>query len=239
MERPELDWRTLDAPAPDRAPMDDPDASALVPRRWIVPLALLLIAIALAGAALLTASAPQAEVVVGGGTELRLPDPSGGVAGGAAGPVSSGATDVVLVVDVEGAVERPGVYRLVAGSRLADALEAAGGFSPSVDAAAARSALNLAARLEDGQQIVVPGLGDPARASSGPSATSQSGGLVDLNRATAQELEALPGIGPVTSGKIIAAREAAPFQAVDELLSRKLVSSSTFEKVRALVTVGG
>jgi competence protein ComEA len=239
VERPELDWRSLDAPASDRAPEDDADASGLLPRRWIAPLALLLVAIALAGAALLTASAPQAEVVVGGGAELRLPDASGGLGAGAADPVSSAAADAVLVVDVEGAVERPGVYRLAAGSRLADAVEAAGGFSPGVDAAAARSALNLAARLEDGQQIVVPGLGDPAPPSSGPSGSSQGGGLIDLNRATAQQLESLPGIGPVTSGKIIAARETAPFQTVDELLSRKLVSSSTFEKVRTLVTVGG
>src|SRR5206468_2492506 len=98
------------------------------------------------------------------------------------------------------AVLRPGVIELPAGSRVADALDAAGGYSPQADLAAAAGQVNLAATLRDGQQIVVPAVG---AASSGGGGTG--GGLVNLNTATAEELDALPGIGPVTVDKIVAA----------------------------------
>jgi competence protein ComEA len=152
-----------------------------------------------------------------------------------------------LVVDVAGAVLRPGVYHLPAGSRVADAIAAAGGFGPRVDAPATQ-ALNLAAPLADGAQVRVPSRDDAAgRGAASPGTGSgtasgsgaASGGPVDLNTATSAELDALPGIGPVTAGKIIASREERPFSAVDDLKTRKLVGTSVFAKLAGLVTVGG
>ncbi len=155
----------------------------------------------------------------------------------------SAATNQLLVVDVAGAVARPGVYRLPAGSRVADALASAGGFGPRVDAQRVAIELNLAAPLADGQHVLVPSRDDTAPGGSGGGAGSGAGNdpaqsrLIDLNRATAGELDTLPGIGPVTAAKIITSRETAPFTAVHDLLDRKLVGQKTFDGLADLVTV--
>jgi competence protein ComEA len=148
-----------------------------------------------------------------------------------------------IVVDVEGAVVRPGLHRLPFGSRVGDAIAIAGGYSPQVDIDAAAALLNLAESLVDGAKVHVPARGEavsattPARepGAAGPAGAS---GLIDINTATSEQLDTLPGIGPVTAAKIIAAREEAPFASVDELLSREVVGSSTFEKLRSLVAAG-
>jgi competence protein ComEA len=158
------------------------------------------------------------------------------------GTSASGAA-LSVVVDVQGAVVQPGVHELPTGSRVADAIAAAGGYAPSVDIAAASQRLNLAEKLVDGSQIHVPSLGDGGAAPTSyesPTANGGAGavgGLIDLNSATAQELDTLPGIGPVTAAKIIDARSQAPFASIDELLARDVVGASTFEKIRELVTV--
>jgi len=151
-----------------------------------------------------------------------------------------GAAGGGVVVDVQGAVVRPGVQRLAAGSRVADAIAAAGGYGPRVDAGRIAAELNLAAPVKDGDRVVVPARGDPGpSAASGASdgGGSSGGALIDLNSATASELDTLPGIGPKTAQKIIDARAEKPFASVDELRDRKIVGAATFEKVRSLVTV--
>lgn len=150
-----------------------------------------------------------------------------------------------VLVDVEGAVVNPGLHSLPAGSRVGDAIAAAGGYSARVDIAAAAAVLNLAAPLADGTKVQVPARGEAATTSQQPILGEQpavvvepGGGLIDVNTATAEQLDTLPGIGPVTAAKIIAAREQTPFASVDELLSREVVGAQTFEKLRALVSVG-
>jgi competence protein ComEA len=174
----------------------------------------------------------------GGGANGQLPDPSVGELDPSAGPVQ-------IVVEVAGAVARAGVYDLAPGARVADAIAAAGGYGPRIDLARATAELNLAARVADGDRIIVPSRDDPPQAAGpGPasSATAPSpatrSGPVDLNRATADELDALPGVGPVTVAKIIASRTEHAFRSVNDLLSRKLVGSAEFTKIRKLVTVG-
>ena len=152
---------------------------------------------------------------------------------------TTGASGAELIADVQGAVVRPGIVHLPAGSRAGDAIAAAGGFGPRVAAERVGRELNLAALVRDGDQIVVPSRDDPpsgAAQSAGPGAGPATGPL-DLNRATATELDALPGIGPVTANKIIAARDEQPFTSVDDLRTRKILGSSTFEKIKDLVTV--
>jgi competence protein ComEA len=169
-------------------------------------------------------------------------------AGDASGPNGSGAAasgllgGSVLVVDVQGAVARPGVVRLAAGARVGDAIEAAGGYGPRVDAARVGSEVNLAALVKDGQRIVVPSRDEPARSApvgqgAAPGGDGAPGRPIDLNRASATELDTLPGIGPVTAAKIIAAREERPFARVEDLKARKIVGASTFDKIKDLVTV--
>jgi competence protein ComEA len=143
-----------------------------------------------------------------------------------------------LVIDVEGGVAHPGIARLAAGSRVADAIVAAGGYGPEADLLEAAK-LNLAAPLTDGQQVFVPlrGSGGGA-ATSGPEAGGGAGALVNLNTATPEQLDTLPGIGPVTVQKIVAARQERPFASLEELTERKVLTSSQVDKIRALVTLG-
>ena len=142
-----------------------------------------------------------------------------------------------LLVDVQGAVKRPGLVRVPAGSRVADAIAAAGGYTAKADLLTAASTINLAASLTDGAQVFVPLEGLAAQ--PGPSAPGAvvGGGLVNLNSATPEELEALPGIGPVTVQKIVAARTERPFATLEELLEREVMHSGQLEDIRNLVTL--
>jgi competence protein ComEA len=144
-----------------------------------------------------------------------------------------------LMIDVEGGVAEPGIQRLPANSRIADAIVAAGGFSPDADVPLASRQLNLAARLSDGQQVYVPRKGDASGTSgaAGSTAGPSPSGPVNLNQASPEQLDALPGIGPVTVQKIVAARQEQPFQTLDELVERKVLTSAQLTKVRDLVTV--
>lgn len=171
---------------------------------------------------------------------LALPTPIVSVA-----PSSAAAASGTIVVDVQGAVAAPGVHELPAGSRIAEAIAAAGGYASDADLAAAAATINLAQALLDGEQVRVPRIGESQVAGGGPPASGApaagggigaGGGLVNLNTATPEELEALPGIGPVTVQKIVAAREAQPFSTLDEMVAREIIDRGQLEDIRDLVT---
>jgi competence protein ComEA len=158
---------------------------------------------------------------------VRAVQVSAGVLGG---PSPSPATEVVVAV--AGAVRRPGLVRLPPGSRVADAVEAAGGVRPGTDL----GALNLARRLVDGELVTVgavgPGAGGP------PGIAGARGPLVDLNTATVSELDSLPGVGPVLAQRIVDHRtQHGPFVTVDQLREVDGIGDSRFNELRGRVTV--
>lgn len=244
MDRSATPWRVLD----DGSPGDETggsgaskaDAETLrvgsLPLSWTAIGGFVVAALLAIGAFAIAASAPRGDVTVDGGAALTA---SGSPRAGAVAP--SGTAQ--LLVDVQGAVLRPGLRELDPGARVGDAIAAAGGYGPRVDAERAGRDLNLAAALKDGDRIVVPSRDDPSGSTGseppapGGGESGGAGGLVDINSATAAQLDELPGIGPVTAKKIIDAREEKPFATVDELRERKILGSSALEKVRDLVTV--
>jgi competence protein ComEA len=136
-----------------------------------------------------------------------------------------------LYVNVVGAVRRPGLYRLKDGSRVADAVTRAGGPTPKAQI----ELVNLAARIVDGEQIVVP-----RRGLAGPSVAAPDGaaatGPVHLNSATLEQLDALPGVGPVTAQKILDYRQQhGAFGSVDELDAIAGIGPARLETLRGLV----
>ncbi len=135
----------------------------------------------------------------------------------------------VVVVDVVGAVARPGVVRLPAGSRVIDALLAAGGMTGDVDL----FLVNKVAFLRDGMRIYVPKPGEqPPAGSLGSSGEAK----IDVNRASEAELVSLPGIGPTTAAKIVRSRESKPFARPEELQTRGLVTARIYADIKDLVT---
>ena len=194
--------------------------------------------LALAGASLAAVALGAAAWLSFGGA-----DPSAAAPGlvslapaASASPVPSDAAADEMVVDVQGAVARPGLVRLAPGSRVADAISAAGGYTPQTDLLAAAASINLAAPLSDGAQVFVPVLG--LAGGPGPAAsTGTGGGLVNLNTASPEALEALPGIGPVTVQKIVAARQERPFATLEELVEREVMNRGQLEDIRDLVTL--
>jgi competence protein ComEA len=142
---------------------------------------------------------------------------------------SQGGVDVV--VDVAGAVREPGVYRLPAGSRVNDAVERADGPGPR----AAVEGINLAARLTDGQQVVVPEqVGGPGAAAAAAAATGTAGGPISAGTATLEELDTIEGIGPVTAQKIVDFRaEHGGISTVDQLDEIDGVGPATMDALRS------
>lgn len=247
-------WRILGEPTPSPS---EPVAAAGLPLPLLglgiaATVVLAVVAFMLAGAASEGAMVRvDGATTVAGSPALGTSEAAAGTDG--VGPGAGGAS-AVLVVDVGGAVARPGVYRLPPGARVGDAIQAAGGFGSRVDAARASAELNLAAVINDGDRIRVPSRDDPSPpppdpAGSGGTAAQGAGGgaaapegngpvgLLDLNSATSAQLEDLPGIGPVLAGRIIESREERPFRSVEELRERGILGSATYAKVADLVTV--
>jgi competence protein ComEA len=229
-------WRVLETPTTDPSPRS---AAAEAAPPLGIPSAIKIAAIC--AAALACAAVAIVVAVAGGSGDVRID-------GGSAMPIasSSGVAEPStsigggeLVVEIVGAVPKPGVYRLPPGSRLVDLVRLAGGYGPRVDTARAERELNLAAPIKDGDHVRVPSRDDEiGEAMPSSAAGSPAGALLDLNTATQAQLEELPGVGPATAQKIIAAREEAPFGAVEELRSRGVLGEKTFEKLRPLLTVG-
>jgi competence protein ComEA len=156
---------------------------------------------------------------------------------------STSTTVESIVVHAAGAVRAPGLYRMAKGSRVADVLEVAGGVADGADL----NRVNLAALVSDSERIFIPFIGVPMPGPTSGATGSQSGvggamdksGPVNLNTATEDELDALPGIGPATSAAIVSHREkVGPFTSVDDLLDVRGIGTSKLESLRDLVTTG-
>ena len=197
------------------------DRLDLLSRGEIAGLIVVLVAV-LGGAGLWYArSLPKPVTIAQGGPGARAPSSS------SPSPVPS------LIVDVAGAVRRPGVYEFGEGDRVIDAIERAGGPLAKADL----SLLNLAAPLTDGTQILVPKAGPPGAAPVAGGSGS-AGGLLNINTASATDLETLSGIGEVLAATIVEYRDQnGPFASVDDLEDVSGIGPATLEEIRDQVTV--
>lgn len=177
-------------------------------------------------------------------TEAGLPRASAAgssttVTSGGSAPAALGSappeTAGPLVVHVAGAVVRPGVYELAPGARVQAAVEAAGGAVPGADP----GALNLAAPVGDGERVYVPLVGETVPMAAGsPAVSAAAAGPVDVNRASAAELDELPGIGPATAAAIVEHREQhGPFASVADLEAVRGIGPAKLDALRDLVRV--
>jgi competence protein ComEA len=199
-------------------------------KRWLYPLLWILLGTGLSAAFFLISSPPR-------GTAVQLLPPP---------------TPAPVIVDVHGAVHNPGVYALPQNCRVKDAIDAAGGMTAETD----RDAVNLAAKLKDGDKLTVPAIGSPeveaeqklpspiqpeseaVERTTGLDAASPTGGFVNINTATAEALTQLPGIGPATADKIVAYREShGLFQNIEEIMDVPGIGSGKFEAMKDQITV--
>ncbi len=222
---------SLPRPAPPRSPIDRV-------REWVVwfgpsrlvATALAVIAVVVGGTWLLKGSPSRAEDV--------LPFAARATSTTVA-PVTSPSTTLAasIVVYVAGAVAKPGVYTLASSARVNDALTAAGGPATTADL----GVVNLAATLKDGERVYVPAVGDsiPPVLQIGPATYDTSPAeLVNINAATAEQLDVLPGVGPATAAAIIAHRQQhGPFQSVEQLGDVRGIGATKLDALRGLVTV--
>lgn len=193
-------------------------------KRWLYPLFWILLGIGLSAIFFLISSPPR-------GTAVKLLPPP---------------TPAPIIVDIHGAVNHPGVYALPQNSRVKDVIDAAGGMTADSNG----DAVNLAARLKDGDKITIPVEGttlevDPTAepvqeyAERSPEVEiSPSGGMININNATADELATLPGIGPSLAEKIILQRESRGyFKTIEEIMDVSGIGPSKFEQMKDRITV--
>jgi len=152
---------------------------------------------------------------------------------------SASAVARTITVDIEGAVVAPGVYELPEGARVSDLLDKAGGLTAEADSEWVGKTLNRASLLSDGGKLYIPKKGSVQGAATGnnntvPALRSLGEGGISLNTASEKELDTLPGVGPVTAQKIIAGR---PYQRLEELLEKKILTPSVYEKVKEKITL--
>jgi competence protein ComEA len=167
--------------------------------------------------------------------ELSLPMASSPSSSAAGAPSTT--EPPLLVVHAAGAVNAPGLYRLASGARVDDLITAAGGLASDADG----DRINLAAPLADGQRVYIPRVGETVPPAEGPTAApggSASSGPIDINTATVDELDSLPGVGPSIAQAIVDERERnGPFRSVDELERVRGIGPSKLDQIRDLVTV--
>lgn len=146
------------------------------------------------------------------------------------------ASESSITIDIEGEVINPGVYSLPADARVQDALAAAGGLSENANREYIAKTVNLAAKLQDGAKLYFPSQSESASTIQSSNTSSQVMGsaTININQASHSELDALPGIGPVTSQKIIDNR---PYTSVDELLTKKILGQKVFTQVKEKLSV--
>lgn len=197
------------------------------------------VVVILGGWWLLRAPAPptEARLPYAAGAGVTTTSGSAGTAGASPGATSPTSTiPTTLVVHVAGAVAAPGVYELPVGARVHDAVDAAGGASARADPAA----INLAAPVVDGERVYVALVGEsppPVVAGSPPAGSAAPAGPVDLNHATAEQLDELPGVGPATAAAIVQHRaEHGPFATVEDLDAVSGIGPAKLEALRELVT---
>ena len=146
-------------------------------------------------------------------------------------------TDKPIVVHITGAVPRPGVYALPQGARVQDGISAAGGFLAEAD----KTTINLAQLLDDGEKLDVPYIegGSPVITTPVPEVVTSTTELININTASAAELDSLPGIGPTTAQKIIDYREQnGPFVNAEDIINVSGIGPGTYERIKNLITVG-
>jgi competence protein ComEA len=172
-------------------------------------------------------AAPVESTLPMAGASGAAPDASPGT--------TSTSTPTELVVHASGAVRNPGLYRVPKGARVADVVQAAGGPVDGADL----DRINLAAPVADGAQIRILRIGEaaPAGGATGGDAGHVDGGPVNLNTASAAELEALPGVGPATASAIVEARGRRAFRTVDDLLDVPGIGPAKLGQLRDLVRV--
>ncbi len=194
--------------------------------------ALVLVLLGLAAAVLVTALAPR-----GGTTVVAATAPGASATGGPAGLAASPSPGA-LYVQVVGQVVHPGLYQVRDGDRVMDAVAAAGGFTPSAD----QAGINLARVVADGEQLVVPAVGEApaagAAGATGAGGVAVPGAKVNINTADATALESLPRVGPATAQKIIDWRtKNGRFRSIQDLRSVSGIGDATFAQLEPLVTV--
>lgn len=145
---------------------------------------------------------------------------------------------LTISIDVEGSVVKPGVYQFDDGDRVEDAIEAAGGLTEQADLVWIEKNMNRAAKLTDGGKIYIAKKGEPGVAEvlvgKQENTLGVTTGLININSASQSVLESLPGVGPVTAGKIIDGR---PYQSVEELKSKKAIGNSLYDKIKDKLTI--
>ncbi|OGG07732.1 hypothetical protein A2872_02090 [Candidatus Gottesmanbacteria bacterium RIFCSPHIGHO2_01_FULL_42_12] len=135
----------------------------------------------------------------------------------------------IILVDVAGAVEKPGVYQLTNDSRIVDALIPAGGLSAKADRMYIAKTINMAQKLTDGSKVYIPFINEAVNI-----AETNITNMININSATLDELDKLPGIGPITAQKIIDNRS---YQNISELVSRKVLGSSVYANIKDRLSV--